>query len=77
MSEEHTQITSGAGADNLVYFGVFMMVFWPVTLLFGIVDHFFIPDSDLRLIGVLLGLLAGGLGLKAHKTIQRYNRDAY
>jgi hypothetical protein len=42
---------------------VFMLVFWPILLLLGVVDHFFMPDHDLRLFALVFAAAIGGLGV--------------
>jgi hypothetical protein len=42
---------------------VFMLVFWPILLVLGIADHFFMPDHDLRLFAIVFAAAIGGLGV--------------
>jgi hypothetical protein len=42
---------------------VFMLVFWPILLILGVVDHFFMPDHDLRLFAFVFAAAIGGLGV--------------
>jgi hypothetical protein len=38
---------------------IFMLVFWPLSLVLGVIDHWFVPDRDLRLLNLAMGALAG------------------
>jgi hypothetical protein len=40
-------------------FIAFMVVFWPLLLILGIVDHFFLTEHDLRLASLALAGAAG------------------
>jgi hypothetical protein len=49
----------------------FMLAFWPLLLTLGIVDHFFLPEYDLRLPTLVL---AGAAGLASARQ-QRRNAE--
>jgi hypothetical protein len=53
---------------NLTRFFVFMLVFWPLSLLLGVVDHWLIPDYDLRLLNLVLGGLGGWVGVRTFEA---------
>jgi hypothetical protein len=46
---------------------VFMLVFWPILLVLGVIDHFFMPDHDLRLFALLFAAAVGGLGVQLQR----------
>ena len=48
-----------------------MLVFWPSSLLFGLIDHVFITEYDLRPLTLLLGLLCGWIGVLVYKSRER------
>jgi hypothetical protein len=54
---------------------VFMAVFWPVSLLLGVVDHWFVPGYDLRLVNLALGALGGWVGVLAFAYWRRRSAD--
>lgn len=41
----------------------FMLVFFPLLLVVGIVDHFFLPEYDLRLPSLALAGIAGSVNV--------------
>ncbi|HEY2156495.1 MAG TPA: hypothetical protein VGH33_12750 [Isosphaeraceae bacterium] len=49
-------------------FIAFMLAFWPLLLVLGIADHFFLPDYDLRLPTLAV---AGGAGWVAARAQRR------
>jgi hypothetical protein len=51
---------------------VFMLLFWPILLVLGVVDHFFMPDHDLRLFALVFATAIGGLGV----LVQRRKAEA-
>ena len=51
-------------SQNGMRFFVFMLVFWPLSFLLGVVDHWLIPDHDLRLLNIVLGGLGGWVGVR-------------
>jgi hypothetical protein len=57
---------AGEGGENhnLLRFFVFIVVFWPASLVLGVLDHWYFPEYDLRLINFGLGLLVGWLGVR-------------
>ncbi len=57
--------------DPTMQFYVFMLVFWPSSLLFGLIDHVFITEYDLRPLTLLLGLLCGWIGVLVYKSRER------
>ena len=58
----------GVGPDYTTRFFVFMAIFWPLSLLLGIVDHWFIEDYDLRPVNVALAALVGWVGAIAFEA---------
>jgi len=53
--------------DGSVYFYIFMVVFWPVSILLGLIDFYFVPEHDLRFYNLLAGLIAGGIAVEAYR----------
>jgi hypothetical protein len=73
MSDE----TAGHPGPSLeVKFFVFMVVFWPLSLLLGVVDHWLVPEYDLRLVNLALGALGGGVGVLAFAYWRRRSAEA-
>ena len=54
-----------------MYFSAFMLAFWLITLILGLIDYLFIPSYDLRLLDLLIGLLAGSWGQRFHLQVER------
>jgi hypothetical protein len=46
---------------------VFMLVFWPILVVLGVIDHFFMPDHDLRLFALVFAAAVGGLGVQLQR----------
>jgi hypothetical protein len=76
MSTNYSHDPSEARKDFESYFYVFMLAFWPVALLFGIVDHWFITGYDFRVLDVLLGMIAGWIAIKFYDTRERTQNQA-
>ena len=57
-------------ADYGLYFMIFMIVFWPVSLALGLIDFWLIRSYDLRLVNLVLGGLAGWLGIVLYRRWQ-------
>jgi hypothetical protein len=49
--------------DYGLWFMIFMLVFWPVSLVLGLIDFYVITAYDLRLVNLVLAGLAGWLGV--------------
>lgn len=45
----------------------FMMAFWPLLVVLGIIDHFFLPDYDLRLFTLVLSAAVGWGSVRMHQ----------
>src|SRR4051812_45812605 len=58
-----------------MYVLVFMFVFWPVSMVLGLIDSFVIHDKDLRLINLALGLAAGGLAVLVYRARERQHQE--
>ena len=43
--------------------GIFVVIFWPLSLLLGIADHWFIADYDLRLVNLAVATFAACAGV--------------
>lgn len=57
-----------ARPDTEGAFIAFMLAFWPLLLVLGIADHFFLPEYDLRLPSLAM---AGAAGWVAARLQQR------
>jgi hypothetical protein len=55
--------------DRAMHFYTFMLAFWPVSIILGLIDFYLIHDYDLRIPTLLAGLGAGWLAM----TIYRRN----
>lgn len=62
--------------DTAMHFYVFMMVFWPVSLLLGLIDYYYIRDYDLRLVNLVLGAAAAWIGMKVYQARERKQLEA-
>jgi len=62
--------------DVAMHFYVFMMVFWPVSIALGLIDHYYIQEYDLRLVNLVLGALAGWAGMEIYKARERRQHEA-
>ena len=45
--------------DHEGAFIAFMLAFWPLLLILGLIDHFLLPEYDLRLFTLVLAGVAG------------------
>ena len=55
--------------------GVFMVIFWPLSLLLGIADHWFIPDYDLRLVNLAVATFAAWVGVRVFEARRRRSAE--
>jgi hypothetical protein len=62
--------------DYGLYFMVFMVVFWPVSLVLGVIDFYLIPTYDLRLVNLLLGAVIAWAGVVLYRKRERERREA-
>lgn len=62
--------------DTAMYFYVFMIVFWPVSIVLGLIGFYYVKEYDLRLVTLLLGLGAGWLAVRMYKVRERKRHDA-
>ena len=62
--------------DYGLYFMIFMVVFWPVSLVLGLIDFYWIQDYDLRLVNLVLGGLIGWLGVVLYRRREERKREA-
>lgn len=65
--EFERRVDAGAETDYGLYFMIFMIVFWPVSLVLALIDFYFVPSYDLRLVNLVLGGLAGWLGVVIYR----------
>jgi hypothetical protein len=68
MNLDHQQSRDDAEPDYFMYFSAFMLAFWPVTLILGLIDYLFIPGYDLRLVDLMIGLLAGWVSVSIYRS---------
>lgn len=61
--------------DYGLYFMIFMIVFWPVSLVLGLIDFYLITDYDLRLVNLVLGGLIGWLGVVVYRRRQEREQE--
>jgi hypothetical protein len=61
MSTDHAE---GGEYEGLQRFFIFMLVFWPVALILGVIDVWFITDHDLRLASLAVAAVAGWWGIR-------------
>ena len=54
---------------------VFVMIFWPLSLLLGIADHWFIADYDLRLVNLAVASFAAGVGVMVFEARRRRSAE--
>ena len=54
---------------------VFVAIFWPLSLLMGIADHWFIPDYDLRLVNLAVAAFAAWVGVKVFEARRRRSAE--
>ena len=75
---EHFQRTAEPEpkTDYGLYFMIFMIVFWPVSLVLGLIDFWLIKSYDLRLVNLVLGGLAGWLGIVLYRRWQAQHEAA-
>ncbi len=62
--------------DTMMHYYVFMMVFWPVSILLGLIDYYSIRDHDLRVLTLLLGVVAGWIAMKMYQARERKQHEA-
>jgi len=62
--------------DELVPFYVFMLAFWPVSIILGLIDYYVVRDYDLRLYVLMAGLVAGAIAVKAYWAKQQREEEA-
>ena len=55
--------------------GVFMVIFWPLSLLLGIADHWFIADYDLRLVNLAVATFAAWVGVRVFEARRRRSAE--
>ena len=54
---------------------IFVVIFWPLSLLLGIADHWFIADYDLRLVNLAVATLAGCAGVMVFEARRRRSAE--
>ncbi|MDR3638372.1 MAG: hypothetical protein P4L84_31505 [Isosphaeraceae bacterium] len=59
-----------------LYFMVFMIIFWPVSLVLGLIDFCLIKNYDLRLVNLVLGGLIAWLGVVLYRRREQRRREA-
>jgi hypothetical protein len=67
--------TDRVNPDYGTMIGVFMVIFWPLSLLLGIVDHWFIADFDLRLPNLAVATFAGCVGVTVYEARRRRSAE--
>jgi hypothetical protein len=55
--------------------GVFMVIFWPLSLLLGIADHWFMADYDMRLVNLAVATFAGSVGAVVFEVRRRRSAE--
>ena len=68
--EQKTETEAEAEHDYGLDFMIFMIVFWPVSLVLGLIDFYLIESYDLRLVNLVLGGLIGWLGVVQYRKWQ-------
>lgn len=74
--EHKTEADAEAEPDYGLYFMIFMIVFWPVSLVLGLIDFYLITSYDLRLVNLVLGGLIGWLGIVMYRRWEAKRREA-
>jgi hypothetical protein len=77
MNDLHESSTDLPRADDdSVPFYVFMLAFWPVSIILGLIDFYVVKDYDLRLYVLLAGLVAGGIAVMAYRAKLQREEEA-
>ena len=67
--------TDGVKPDYDTMIGVFMVIFWPLSLLLGIADHWFIVGYDLRLVNLAVATFAAAVGVRVFEARRRRSAE--
>lgn len=59
-----------------VKFLIFVALFWPVSMVVGLIDHWVILDYDLRLATLALSALVGWVGTRVFEARRRREAEA-
>jgi hypothetical protein len=62
--------------DELMPFYAFMLAFWPVSIVLGLIDFYLVTGHDLRLYVLLAGLVAGGITMQAYRAKRKKEQEA-
>ena len=54
---------------------VFVVIFWPLSLLLGIADHWFIADYDLRPVNLAVAIFAACVGVMVFEARRRRSAE--
>jgi hypothetical protein len=52
-----------------------MFVFWPLSMVLGLIDSFVIHDKDLRLINLAIGLAVAGIAVLIYRSRERQQQQ--
>src|SRR4051794_21149739 len=75
MSDHHLSSDDRPEPDEAMPFYVFMVVFWPVSIVLGLIDFYLIKDHDLRLYNLLAGAIAGWIAVEVYRARQLREED--
>jgi hypothetical protein len=69
--DDRTQVEEKEEPDYFMYFSVFLLAFWPVTLVLGVADYFFLLSYDMGLFDLPMGLLVGWITPSVYRAKER------